>query len=103
MVFSLLLNISYIYIMLLSGLLKQYSLAKWLRAMGTDFKSIVKIFSKKFHRYLAHIFVWLDKANQWLEIYPILFSLDTQACNILSVLKNSQISQENIFVWVAFE
>ena len=39
--------------MFLLGLLNQYSLAKWLRAMVTDFKAIVKIFSKKFHKYLA--------------------------------------------------
>ena len=46
-------------------------------------KAFVKIFNKKFHRYLSYAFVWFDKENQWLTIRPILSSPNMQDCYTL--------------------
>ena len=61
------------------GLLNQYAFRqrvynqrfKWCNMIA---KAAVKIFNKKFCRYLTHLFVWSDKANQCLLNYPIFFT-----------------------------
>ena len=45
---------------------------KWCNMIA---KAAVKIFNKKFFRYLTHCFVWSDKANQCHLNCPIFFTL----------------------------
>ena len=83
MVFSLLLNNSYIYDIFLLGFLNQYSLR--VRDSEQTFygillepllKSLIKNLISIWHIF----FLWLNSANQWLAISPIIFSPNMQTC-----------------------
>ena len=83
MVFSLLLNDLYIYDIFLLELLNQYSLQvrdSEERFYAMVAKAVVKIFNKKFRRYLTYIVLWLNNANQWLTISSTILSPELQTC-----------------------